>query len=282
MRGGTDKAPAQPLRRSQRCAQKQPGLVRQKDRVEAVATEDWDGLVVADKPCQTLDPACSPKKGGHTSVDVEQAGAEQSGLWNLLPQEVSCSFVTQLGLNPYISPLQLLEDVLDRCTTQQLGMLEASCTFFRKLAFVDQIAKQRLKAIPRARGLKPNKRYVGLAPIIRPNSCSLLVVCREGEGYLALLHFVNTQSAAAAQATGVACGSHHTAALLIPTEGDATQTGVSRDCKHALYAFGRGIHGQLGADNRDDCNSPAVTSLGYRPCQVRPFCTVCSTVFQYL
>ena len=51
-----------------------------------------------------------------------------------------------------------MDVILNLCTTQQLGMLEASCTFFRKCGLIDRIAKQRLKAVPRARGMKPNKR----------------------------------------------------------------------------------------------------------------------------
>lgn len=42
------------------------------------------------------------------------------------------------------------------------------------------------------------------------------------------------------QATAVACGSHHTAALLITAEVEASTAPTSRECKHALFTFGRG------------------------------------------
>ncbi|KAG2498861.1 hypothetical protein HYH03_003053 [Edaphochlamys debaryana] len=130
-------------------------------------------------------------------------------------------------------------------------MLETTCKYFRRSRFIDHIAKERLKLVPRARGLKPNR--------------------KEGEHTLALLHFVNSQSTAAAQATAVSCGAYHTAALLVPAEiADDPSSSLSRDCKHSLYTFGRGFHGQLGVGGHDDSSMPKLASLGFRVCSDNP------------
>jgi hypothetical protein len=55
------------------------------------------------------------------------------------------------------------------------------------------------------------------------------------EKYTGLLHFVQCQSAAAAQATALAFGAHHSAALLISEQDGRTG-------HHSLYTFGRGAH----------------------------------------
>lgn len=149
-----------------------------------------------------------------------------SGLWGLLPEE-------------------LTETILKLCSPPQLGMLQTSCSYFYKSKLIERISKQKLKVVPRARGLKPNK--------------------KEKETYVTLLHFVNCQSAAAAQATAVACGAYHTAALMIPREQEKAAS--SSALRHTLYTFGRGFHGQLGASDFSDCRTPSNVSLGFRSCQ---------------
>ncbi len=91
---------------------------------------------------------------------------------------------------------------------------------------------------------------------------------RENETHLALLHFVNSQSAAAAQATAVACGGHHTAALLLES-GDSC-SGSDLGSRHSLFTFGRNFHGQLGSPDFNDRKSPISVSLGFKPCQDNP------------
>jgi len=145
-------------------------------------------------------------------------------------------------LPPFVRAAQLLEAVLVRCSVSQLGMLQSTCTYFRALSMIEVIAKGQLREVPRARSLRPAK--------------------REHETYLSLLHFINCQSAAAAQATAVACGGHHTSALLEPT-GDA----CGLDGRHALYTFGRNFHGQLGAGDFEDHSAPTAVSLGFRQSQ---------------
>lgn len=54
--------------------------------------------------------------------------------------------------------LQLFRIIIKNCSAAQLAMLQASCTSFRKCTIIQSIARQRLKAIPRAQGLKPRKR----------------------------------------------------------------------------------------------------------------------------
>jgi E3 ubiquitin-protein ligase HERC3 len=91
-------------------------------------------------------------------------------------------------------------------------------------------------------------------------------MCRDGENYTMLLHYVNCQSAAAAQATAVACGAYHTSALLIKRDSGGTDS--SKVTRHNLFMFGRGFHGQLGNNSYDSQKAPSVISLGYKPCSV--------------
>ena len=106
-----------------------------------------------------------------------------------------------------------------------LACLEATCTYFMKTGMTDKIAQQKLRDIPRARGLKPEK--------------------KNKETHVLLLHFVNCQSQAAAQGTATAFGAYHSAALLI--KGDSRKCSTSgKDLEHGLFTFGRGFHGQLG------------------------------------
>mmetsp|Transcript_26924 Transcript_26924/g.58797 ORF Transcript_26924/g.58797 Transcript_26924/m.58797 type:complete len:634 (+) Transcript_26924:184-2085(+) len=233
-----------PIRRSIRLqskdkdADKEPSPRASPDHVDTWA----DTVAINDKPSVAL------KSGlhGQTTLPVPDAPitdavctSDISGLWGLLPEE-------------------LIETVLKLCTTQQLGMLQSTCTYFHSSRLIERIAKQRLKAVPRARGLKPYK--------------------KEHESHLALLHFVNCQSAAAAQATAVACGAHHTAALLIRRDqcmdsesnsvsGSAGSGCSAKDMRHCLFTFGRGFHGQLGTTQFSDEKLPTRVSLGFRPCQ---------------
>lgn len=59
-------------------------------------------------------------------------------------------------------PQELLDDILDRCTAVQLAQLETTCLFFKATKIVQNTAESKLKAVPRAKGLAPNKRYVHL------------------------------------------------------------------------------------------------------------------------
>lgn len=153
--------------------------------------------------------------------DNEAAG----GLWGVLPEE-------------------LIEVILAQCSYIQLGMLQSTCNYFRTSKIIERLAKIKIKAVPRAKGLKTMK--------------------REGETALALLHFVNSQSAAAAQATAISAGGQHTAALLLP------EAPLGTFPRHGLYAFGRNFHGQLGASDFDDKKEPAIVGLGFRQCHENP------------
>jgi hypothetical protein len=95
---------------------------------------------------------------------------EVCGLWGMLPEEVRavngdtcdrcCPFgfaeqCSQLCCMPYTHTLQLLEIILRQCGPAQLAMLESTCQFFRSSKLLERIAKHKLKAVPRARGLRP-------------------------------------------------------------------------------------------------------------------------------
>ena len=129
------------------------------------------------------------------------------------------------NLAPSRAVPQVLEKVLNLCVAPDLGCLEATCTYFLKTGITESIARSKLKEIPRARGLKPEK--------------------KNRETHVSLLNFVNCQSQAAAQSTAVAFGAYHSASLLIPGDSRICPT-TGKPLEHSLYSFGRGFHGQLG------------------------------------
>jgi len=53
-------------------------------------------------------------------------------------------------------PLDLLEIILQCCGPKQLGRLNTTCSYFKTVKKVDGICQERLKAIPRAKGMVPN------------------------------------------------------------------------------------------------------------------------------
>jgi alpha-tubulin suppressor-like RCC1 family protein len=72
--------------------------------------------------------------------------------------------------------------------------------------------------------------------------------CRRGETYVTLFKFVMGQSKAAAQGTGIALGSYHSIGLLSKSDGESPE--------YAMYAFGRGFHGQLGQGAHESQSLP--------------------------
>jgi hypothetical protein len=81
------------------------------------------------------------------------------------------------------------------------------------------------------------------------------------ETWASLLFFITAQSDAAAQATAIALGNMHSAALLVPEDGP--------DANHNLYTFGFGHNGELGHGAFDDAyDEPEPLCLGYEQCQV--------------
>ena len=75
------------------------------------------------------------------------------------------------------------------------------------------------------------------------------LLCRRGETYVTLFKFVMGQSKAAAQGTGIALGSYHSIGLLSKSDGESPDT-------YAMYAFGRGFHGQLGQGAHESQSVP--------------------------
>jgi E3 ubiquitin-protein ligase HERC3 len=111
----------------------------------------------------------------------------------------------------------------------------------------EKVAQHFLRDIPRAKGLRPD--------------------FRRGETSVTLLNFVGGQSTAAAQGTAVALGTFHTVALMSGAGvGGASSTadgaGPSSAAaapapEYALFACGRGFHGQLGGGGYADAAAPA-------------------------
>ena len=56
-------------------------------------------------------------------------------------------------------PSELVDMIIDVCGPRQLARLESTCNYFRSVRKLDAIAYDRLKAIPRAKGMEPNRRY---------------------------------------------------------------------------------------------------------------------------
>ena len=52
--------------------------------------------------------------------------------------------------------LQILQHVMGYLTARELGVLEATCSYFIKSGLTDRIARHFLRDIPRAKGLKPD------------------------------------------------------------------------------------------------------------------------------
>lgn len=53
---------------------------------------------------------------------------------------------------------QLIETILKLCSPCQLGMLQATCSYFHGSKVIDKIVRSKIKAVPRAKGLKPLKK----------------------------------------------------------------------------------------------------------------------------
>lgn len=97
------------------------------------------------------------------------------------------------------------------------------------------MAQHFLREIPRTKGLKPE--------------------FKRGETSVTLLSFVNGQSTAAAQGTAVALGTFHTIALLT-RDGQVDRPCCKNVPEYAMYAMGRGFHGQLGNGEYEDSQIP--------------------------
>eukprot|EP00775_Hariotina_reticulata_P012779 gene12779-12908_t len=143
-----------------------------------------------------------------------------------------------------VLPDELIDAILDSCCAKQLALLRTTCSYFSQVKAVESLAEIRLRSIPRAKGIIPN-------PAVH-------------EQYTSILHFIISQSAAAAQATAVNFGANHTAALLLPTTEKVPET------HHSLYTFGRGWHGQLGHGNFDNQAKPTLLCIGYQPSMDQP------------
>lgn len=94
-------------------------------------------------------------KQAHTGGRSACKHACHAGAWRS-----SAHSALQALTSPLLLCMQIADIILNRCTAQQLGMLETACSYFRKAGFTEKIAKSRLKSVPRARILKPISRYI--------------------------------------------------------------------------------------------------------------------------
>jgi len=175
------------------------------------------------------------------SVDITTKPAASSRGGKRL-RSTSAAAARKACLSGYLGdlPPELLEAVLRNCSPTELAALEATCSYFVKTGITESVARKKLKEIPRARGLRPEKRH------------------RETD--VLLLHFLNSQSQAAAQATAISFGAYHSVSLLV--EGESRKCPkLSTDLDHSLYTFGRGFHGQLGQGNFETLSCPTRVGL---------------------
>ncbi len=77
--------------------------------------------------------------GPGPAVPAPKPVPELSGYWQVLPQEI-------------------FDDILQLCTPRQLAMLESSCAFFTRTQVIEMLAEKKMKDVPRAKGLMPNRK----------------------------------------------------------------------------------------------------------------------------
>ncbi len=132
--------------------------------------QQWGESFFASKPSVALKSGLVHDPQGKLSGSHQEKAAvssnavspigDISGLWGMLPEEVRrlrCALI-ELEFHLARRPLQLVETILKLCVPSQLGMLQSTCSYFRNSKLIDKIAKHKLKAVPRAKGLKPQKR----------------------------------------------------------------------------------------------------------------------------
>jgi len=103
---------------------------------------------------------------------------------------------------------------MNHCDPHQLGVLAATCHWFRRSGVAEASARRRVAGIARARGASPRRPA-------EPPSRGAPHTARHGhrgappETWARLLRFFQAQSDAAAQATSLSLGAHHSAGLLV-------------------------------------------------------------------
>lgn len=132
-------APEAPTRRSQRIAGRQAQQQSQADSVpSAECASDLQAAMAKSRAKGRRRNAVIAESCRTTE---EQPPARPAGLYDLLPPE-------------------LLDLVLEKCCTKKLAMLETTCSYFRKTNRIQNIAEARLREIARAKGTKPDPKYV--------------------------------------------------------------------------------------------------------------------------
>ncbi|KAI8472010.1 MAG: regulator of chromosome condensation 1/beta-lactamase-inhibitor protein II [Monoraphidium minutum] len=188
--------PLQPTRRSQRLIARRASPGEGTSRASERAAADATPPEPAPLPVEPLRRAAAGRRAAAVRpVKRQRCEPQLTGLWDALP-------------------LELVDMIIDFGDPRQLSRLETTCRYFKKL---DNVCYERLKLIPRAKGMEPNR---------SANEC-----------WASILFFISSQSNAAAQATSLTLGNTHSAALLVPEGGDGN---------HNLYTFGRSHHGALG------------------------------------
>jgi hypothetical protein len=130
--------PVRPLRRSQRLMNKYGAQRTAKLGADGATSTDMD-IDEATGPPHNRPRKLRNPKAVIGRKKASEAVSGHTGYFDWLPIEV-----TQL--------------VLDCCTAQQLAALETTCRYFRESMIIEQTAELKLKAIPRSRGLVPNRK----------------------------------------------------------------------------------------------------------------------------
>lgn len=154
-----------PLRRSQRCAARNREASVGKDApgssqdVWTTQQQPATTATVMTTAAESAPPPACLRREDKVSVAVRSGLLPQAS--HVEPSSLDTEVpLTSSALSGYwaVLPDEILESILNLCSNSQLGMLESTCSFFRRSGIVERLAKTRLKGVPRARGLKANRK----------------------------------------------------------------------------------------------------------------------------
>jgi hypothetical protein len=144
-RPASEDSPA-PARRSQRLIQRgntpdtaAPTTAKKRTSAASCTADAAAASTTASPvPPKPLRRAAAGRRAAERPAKRVRREPQLSGLWDLLPTE-------------------LLDMILDRCGPHQLARLETTCSYFKTVKKLDGICQERLKTIPRAKGMEPNR-----------------------------------------------------------------------------------------------------------------------------
>lgn len=131
-----------PTRRSRRLLERRP---KQDEDTGAASPAAAPLDTAAPPPLKPLRRAAAGRRASERPVKRQRCDPQLTGLWDLLPTE-------------------LLDMIIEKCGPRQLACLETTCNYFRNVKKLDNVCYERLKLIPRAKGMEPNRMWVVWEP----------------------------------------------------------------------------------------------------------------------